>query len=104
MGLFFNLPKHRVFNYQPVFYDPKKEDLDARIAKAEREKAEAEGKEKEPYVPGEYIKRNFRSNYEKGKKVSGKENVNRIIRIIGILLVLVLLFYFIDGFSLFFGK
>ena len=75
MGLFFNLPKHRVFNYQPVFYDPKKEDLDARIAKAEREKAEAEGKEKEPYVPGEYIKRNFRSNYEKGTKVSGKENV-----------------------------
>ena len=32
---FFNVPKHRTFNYQPRYYDPKKEAMEERKKAAE---------------------------------------------------------------------
>ena len=34
---FFRTPKHRVFNYQPLYYDERKEELEERIARAKEE-------------------------------------------------------------------
>ena len=34
---FSRLPKHRKFNYTPVYYDEQKEELDARVQQAKRE-------------------------------------------------------------------
>ena len=69
---FFGTPQHREFNYRPVYYDPEKEALKERFAKAEAEgkaaaesRAAQEGAAKKEYVPGQYIKgsitdRNYR--------------------------------------------
>ena len=46
---FFQQPKIRKFNYQPVFYDERKEALKNKIDAAERERARE-------YVPGASIK------------------------------------------------
>ena len=50
---FFQQPKIRKFNYQPVFYDERKEALQNKIDAAEREK-------NREYVPGASIKGSFR--------------------------------------------
>ena len=43
---FFNVPKHRVFNYQPRYYDAEKEEFDERVRKVEDEiKQQKSGKE-----------------------------------------------------------
>ena len=32
MGIFFKTPKHRVFEYKPLYYDPRKEALDEKLS------------------------------------------------------------------------
>lgn len=71
----FSTPQHhRVFNYQPVFYDPEKERRKEKLKKvaAERELKEIEeGKIPEPdkdYVPGSLIYGSLRDGaYQKTK-------------------------------------
>lgn len=73
-NLFSTPQHHRVFNYQPVFYDPEKERRKERLKKvaAERELKEIEeGKTPEPdkdYVPGSLIYGSLRDGaYQKTK-------------------------------------
>lgn len=95
MGFFFNLPKHRTFNYQPVFYDERKEALEERRKKIAEEQA-AEKAEPEKYVPGKYIRGNFRRNMYENKKSSVNSDLARILRVIGIAMLLVMLLVFAD--------
>ncbi len=62
---FFNVPKHRTFNYRPVYYDPVKEEFEERI-KAAQERAEAE-RNKE-YKPGSSIRGSFKKSREVSRK------------------------------------
>ena len=39
MGIFFKTPKHRVFEYKPLYYDPRKEALDEKIENARKRDA-----------------------------------------------------------------
>lgn len=73
-NLFSTPQHHRVFNYQPVFYDPEKERRKEKLKKvaAERELKEIEeGKIPEPdkdYVPGSLIYGSLRDGaYQKTK-------------------------------------
>ena len=54
----FKTPNHKVFNYQPLYYDPRKEELDEKVEMARR----AETGE---YVPGDMVKRAFKRNRNK---------------------------------------
>ena len=74
MGLrlsFFKTPKNRVFNYQPLYYDERKEDLQERIARAREETKSKD------YVPGRNIRMNFRRNLYENKRRPGSP-FNRI--------------------------
>ena len=42
---FFKTPKHKVFNYIPIYYDERKERMQERLDAIEKEKAEKEGRE-----------------------------------------------------------
>lgn len=101
MGLnfsFFKTPKHRVFNYQPRYYDPRKEALDERIARAREEE---KGKEHD-YVPGRNIRTNFRKAVYENRKQAGSPFVMRIIVLISIVGLATALYFFAKSIGLFF--
>lgn len=99
MGLrlsFFKTPKNRVFNYQPLYYDERKEDLQERIARA-REEASGKG-----YVPGRNIRMNFRRNLYENKRRPGSPFIMRIIVLISMVGLMVALYYIAQAFGLLF--
>lgn len=55
---FSKLPKHRKFNYIPVFYDEDKEDLDARVDDMKREMGRLEANQ---HSVKENIRRSYRA-------------------------------------------
>lgn len=100
MGFFsfklFNTPKHKVFNYQPVYYDERKEALEEKIAAAER-------RNKGRYVPGESIKGAFTKPRFEVKKSSGMiDKVVRILTIITLAILMLSVLYFTNVMDLFF--
>lgn len=100
MGLrlfLFHTPKHKVFNYQPVFYDEQKEDLKERIAKAE---AERDGVSKEEYKPGSIIMTQMRKNASSHKMSEDKAWIRyaRVLVISAVLVLISMLFLYINDF------
>lgn len=101
MGLnfsFFKTPKHRVFNYQPLYYDERKEALQDRIAKA---RVEEQGKERE-YIPGKNIRTNFRKAIYENRKQAGSPMVMRIIVLLSLLGLMTAAYYVAKSIGLFF--
>ncbi len=82
---FFHQPRIRKFNYQPVFYDERKEALKNKIDAAERERAGE-------YVPGASIKGSFR-RMEVARKEIKYTPFMRFLSILGIAAVLVAAVY-----------
>ena len=83
----FKLPKHRQFDYQPLYYDPEKEERETRIKEIKAELGlKLEGK----YSPG--INRGSMRHYIKNQK-RVKRNMN--IRLAIILTILFLFAYFL---------
>ncbi len=92
----FNTPKHKVFNYQPVYYDERKEALEERIAAAER-------KNKGQYVPGESIKGAFTKPRFEVKKSSGvTDKIVRLLTIVTLAILMLAVLYFTNVMDLFF--
>ncbi len=89
MGLFFKTPKHLVFDYQPRYYDPRKEALDKKIADAEKRNAGE-------YVPGDNIRKGFRRIKFENKRSKGSSMLLRFVTIIGFVLIFVALMYLTD--------
>ncbi len=90
MGLnlgIFKTTRHKVFNYQPLYYDERKEALDEKIEKARR-------KEKGEYVPGESIKGAFskRVRYDV-KRSKSRDSIIRLISIIALVIFMIALIY-----------
>lgn len=56
---FFRTPKHRVFNYQPLYYDERKEAMQERF---ERLHEQEQGKERD-YKPGKAIRARFKRHF-----------------------------------------
>ena len=82
---FFQQRQIRKFNYQPVFYDPRKEALKEKMDAAERAKAEE-------YKPGASIRGSFR-RMEVARKDLKYTPFMRFLSILGIAAVLVAAVY-----------
>ncbi len=82
---FFQPPKIRKFNYQPVFYDERKEALQNKIDAAEREK-------NGEYVPGASIRGSFK-RMEVARKDIKYSPLIRYISILGIAAALIAVVY-----------
>ncbi len=101
---FFTFPgqqEHRKFNYRPIYYDKDEEErrqvfgkVDGRLD-AEKEKEKENGE----YKAGSYIRGAFRDgNY--ARRDSGATTAQRIIGIVGLILLAVVLIYFCKFFLL----
>lgn len=90
MGIFFKTPKHRVFEYKPLYYDPRKEALDEKI---ENQRKRDAGE----YVPGDHVRRGFNRIRFDSKRSSGTSPVVRFITIIGLAVLIAALLYFTDA-------
>jgi hypothetical protein len=109
---FFKTPKHRVFNYQPLFYDAQKEDLNMRVsqAMAERE-AELRAKkiaagedprtrEERLYYPGRSIRGSYQKALVGNRRRAGDNRWMRLVILGSIIALLVAAVYFADGIGL----
>ncbi len=78
---FFKIPRHREFNYQPIYYNPEKEEREERNRGIKRELGiKEEGKEYRPI-----IRRGSMKTYFKGNKRAARNSNLRLILIIAFL-------------------
>lgn len=106
MGLnfsFFKTPRHRVFNYQPLYYDEQKEKMDERVTDADRERAKREGIDwkNDRYIPGKSIRGSIRNVNEKNRRHSMSPSTRRVVTIVSILILFVLAYFVADYFGFF---
>ncbi|MBP9018746.1 MAG: hypothetical protein ABFC18_00810 [Rikenellaceae bacterium] len=91
---FFRPTPHKVFHYEPKYYDPKKEAMEERYAQLNEEK----GKSKDgKYIPGKYIRTHMRNDVYKNKKDPGKVLTTRLIILISLVILFAIAFYLADG-------
>lgn len=98
MGLFnfFGDNEHKVFNYKPIYYDPKEEERRRRFGAVD---GSLKKQNEEKYVPGSYLKGAFRDgNYQKERGHMKKAQV--IIGIITMILVFAVLYMIAKFYSL----
>ena len=91
----FKTPNHKVFNYQPLYYDPRKEELDEKVEMARRE-------ETGEYVPGDMVKRAFKRNRIDVKRGSAAKSITRIITFITLAAIMMAIVYFTEFMNLFY--
>jgi len=94
---FFKIPKHRVFNYKPIYYDAEKEELTERVRKIEDEV-------KQQNTNDEYVfKReniNFRKSFETtAKRREVKLPNKRLFVYTAILLFVIAMFVLVRTFA-----
>jgi len=92
MGIprFFRIPKHKQFNYRPIYYDERKERLEERVKEIEQEFGIKNGK-----APMRTMTRGSFSHYHLRKKKAQRYSTTRLILIIIFLLfVSYYLFFF----------
>lgn len=106
---FFPTPEHKVFHYEPKYYDPQKERLEQLYEKygktpegmkrAEEELA-AEGGEHAVtpgYVPGKNIRGAFSRSAEEYRKAEGNNKVKRVVMLITVLAAMVVAYFLAQG-------
>lgn len=87
---FFKIPRHRQFNYNPVYYDPEKEEREERRREIKREMGIKD--EESEYHPT--IKRGSMKAYFKGnKRAERNSNLRLVLIIVFLLFVAYLLLY-----------
>ncbi len=91
MGIprFFKIPQHKQFDYQPLYYDERKEKLQERIKRIEQEYGVNNGKE---YVRS-MTKGSFSHYYDRKRKAQKYSSTRLIIIIIFLLFVAYYLFF-----------
>ena len=113
---FWHIPEHRVFHYEPRYYDERKERLEEMYKKYGKtmpneqidEMARKEGliEEKEKrYIPGMYIRGSFRETYEAKRLSKEKENspmslVKKLILALTMIAIAAAAYYLSKGFVL----
>ncbi len=97
---FFTFPgeqEHRRFNYKPIYYD--KDDEKRRQMFGKVDGTFDKEKEKGEYEPGSYIRGSLRDgNY--ARRHSGTTAAQKIIGIVGLILLAIILIYFTKFYSL----
>lgn len=89
MGLnlgMFKTPRHKVFNYQPLYYDERKEALDEKIAMAHRKKTGE-------YVPGEGLKGAFKRINIDVRRSKSNDPIRRFITLITLVIFMIALVF-----------
>jgi hypothetical protein len=90
---FFKIPRHKTFHYQPIFYNPDKEDRSARIKEIKREMGIKEENEGGAYKTT--IQRGAMRNYfHKTEKVRRQSNIRLVIIIVILLFVAYLILFY----------
>ena len=116
MGIsFLPTPKHRVFHYEPRYWNEKEEKMKERYAKYGKEydpKSPWEGKGTEDsgaaepevknhlrdgYVPGVLIRDAYRNGIDSNRRKSTNTKLRTIIIIVSLLLALIAVYYFTMG-------
>ncbi|MDR2064648.1 MAG: hypothetical protein LBP85_02895 [Prevotellaceae bacterium] len=92
---FFKIPKHRVFNYKPIYYDANKEELNERIRKIEESSKQNDG---------EYVFKRENINFRKAyaaeqKRAETKLPNKRLFVYAAILLFIIAVFVSVRNFS-----
>ncbi len=95
---FFRTPKHRVFNYQPLYYDERKEAMQERF---ERLHEQEQGKERD-YKPGKAIRGKIQKALYDNRRQSGSPTVSRIIILLSILALMYVVYYVAKSVGYFF--
>ena len=101
---FFRTPQHRVFNYKPVYWDPKKEEFEERVKQAREKysvKKTSEGDA--PYVPGSLIRGSFRKRPELKRGYPARQKMIRLVVILLLAALLVAIFYLSNAFGYLFS-
>ena len=92
MGIsFFKVPNHRVFHYEPRYWDERKERREMVKNETLREKAEWKD---ESYRPGMYISGKFQEQARNNRRGSLSKNLTRIIGLVSVATFLALLYFF----------
>ena len=128
MGIsFLPTPKHRVFHYEPRYWNEKEEKMRERYAKygkeydpkkpwegneaeaGEASAADAQGEAAKPevknhlrdgYVPGVLIRDAYRNGINENRRKAGNTKVRTIIIIVSLLLAFIAVYYFTQGINL----
>lgn len=92
MGIprFFKIAKHRQYNYQPIYYDEQKEQLEERIKNIEREYGIKNG---EAFTRS-MSKGSFSHHYDRKSKTQRYATTRLILIIVFLLFVAYYLFFF----------
>lgn len=107
---FFPTPEHKVFHYEPKYYDPQKERLEQLYEKygktpegmkrAEEELASegaANNAATPGYVPGKNIRGAFSRSAEEYRKAEGNAKVKRVVMLITVLAAMVVAYFLAQG-------
>jgi hypothetical protein len=112
---FWHIPEHRVFHYEPRYYDERKERLEELYKKYGKtmpgkeidEMARKEGlvEEEKRYIPGMHIRGSFRETYEAKRLSKEKENspmslIKKIILATTLVAIAAAAYYLSKGFVL----
>jgi len=96
---FFRTSQHRVFNYKPVYWDPKKEEFETRVKQArEKYSVQKTGKDAS-YAPGSLIRGSFRKRPELKRGYPARQKMIRIVVILLLAALLVPIFYLTNAFG-----
>ena len=98
MGLFFFLKGHtpRKFEHKPIYWDPRKEALEERIAKVKKEMGIETGEtEFKPNIKGTFVNAHthLKRRLNKGED-SEKRNARNIILAVVLVLLIIVFYYF----------
>ena len=102
----FKKPEYRKFNLKPCYWDPVKEEQEARKRRIRAELGLEEKKEGESYASD--IRTQFQKEYAKRKATRGSANAGRTLRLFMILIMLFMIAFYVfaknpDGIMRFFG-
>lgn len=100
---FFNTPKHRVFHYEPRYYDERKEHREMVRQEALKEKAIREGREwkDESYKPGKFISGRLQEQARNGRRHALNERIIKIAGLASLAVFILFLIKFAQGFRIF---
>jgi len=93
--------EHKVFDYKPIYYDKKKDELKQKFGSVDGSKEQEikQQKEQGTYVPGSYLKGSLRDgNYQQRRTHSSK--AQNIIGLVGLILIAISLFYIAKFYTL----
>lgn len=92
---FFKIPQHRKFQYDPIYYNPEKEEREERVRRIKQEMGVEVEEQSDERAYKERIRggmrRRIKSHFEVGRSERKKSNIRLII----ILVLLMIIFYYL---------